>query len=349
MSNTPTVAVPSTTACGAPRYRDPALSRPTALCETRADGTLLLRSADAPLSVAEVGFSGFVAHWAATRAAQTAFGERSGPTEWRTLCWSGFHRHMLSVAAGLLELGLSQSRPLMILSGNSIEQALLVVAAEYVGIPTAPVSPAYSLQSTSFARLHGIHQLVEPAAVFVQSALPFAKALQAVGMSDDAVIVVNGATPGQIEWRTWIDAPLTPTRLAAVAAARASIAPKDVARIFFTSGSTGTPKGVPLTYDNVSAMIGQIRYAHLPSQGEPVVMLDWLPCADHRHGAGRQRRPAASAPRPCAHAGRLLLHRRWPPAAGAVRTHRAEPARDLAHAVRQCAGRMGAAGRRAGA
>jgi feruloyl-CoA synthase len=162
-------------------------------------------------------------------------------------------------------------------TGNSIEQALLVVAAEYVGIPTAPVSPAYSLQSASFSRLRGIHQLVEPAAIFVQSALPFAKALEAVGMSGDAVIAVNGATEGQIEWRALIGAPLTPQRLATVEAAHAAIAPQDVARIFFTSGSTGTPKGVPLTYDNVSTMIGQIQYAHLPSHGEPVVMLDWLP------------------------------------------------------------------------
>lgn len=277
MSDTVTAAMRSADAREAPRYRDAFLSRPTTAHEIRADGSLLLRSVNTPVVVTETGFSGFVPRWAATRGTQTAFGERSGPDAWRTITWAEFHQQMLRVAAALLEQGLSQSRPLMILSGNSIEQALLVVAAEYVGIPTAPVSPSYSLQSDSFTRLRGIHELVEPAAVFVQSALPFANALEAVGMSGNAVIAVNGAADGQIEWRALIAAPLTPSRLAAVETARAAITPRNVARIFFTSGSTGTPKGVPLTYDNVSMMIGQILYANLSSQGEPVVMLDWLP------------------------------------------------------------------------
>lgn len=277
MGSTHAAATRSMDTPATPRYRDSALSRPTTTCEARADGTLLLRAVEAPVRVTETGFSAFVPRWAATRGAQTAFGERSGPDAWRTIDWSGFHRRMLSVAAVLVERGLSQSRPLMILSGNSIEQALLVVAAEYVGIPTAPVSPAYSLQSESFARLRGLHQLVDPIAIFVQSTAPFAKALEALGTPAGAVIAVNGATDGQLEWSALVDAPLTPPRLAAVQAARAAIVPTDVARIFFTSGSTGVPKGVPLTYDNVSTMIGQFQYTYRPALDEPAVMLDWLP------------------------------------------------------------------------
>ena len=279
MRNPPPI-VPQASAAtptGAPPYRDAGLNRPEIAHEWRADGSLLMRAVDAPVRVEELGFSGFVPGWAATRGTQPAFSERNGPDSWRTLTWAEFHRQMLSVSAGLLEMGLANGQPLMILSGNSLEQAVLTAAAEYIGIPVAPVSPAYSLQSQEFTRLLGIHALVEPAAVFVQAATPFAKALQALGTPDATTIAVDGAGAGQVDWRSLAEGAMNPQRLAAVEAARAAIRKEDIARIFFTSGSTGVPKGVPLSFANLAMMSGQLTYAHRPSASEPVVILDWLP------------------------------------------------------------------------
>ncbi len=260
---------------GQPRYRDAGLTRPNVVHETRADGSIVLRAVEAPLEVPQVGFSAFVPRWARERGTQPAFSERDGPDRWRTLTWSQFHQQMLAAAASLLELGLGQQRPLMILSGNSLEQAVLIAACDYVGIPSAPVSPSYSLLSTEFTRLRGIHELVEPGAVFVQSAALFAKALQAIGTPAEQVIAVQGA---QHAWQALLDTPLTPERLGRVETARAAIQPHEhIARIYLTSGSTGVPKGVPITYHNLRAMMGQILYTHGGMPAETMVLLDWMP------------------------------------------------------------------------
>jgi feruloyl-CoA synthase len=57
------------------------------------------------------------------------------------------------LAQALLDRGLGPERPLMMLSGNDLEWALLSLAARHVGIPLAPVSPAYSLLAPDAARV----------------------------------------------------------------------------------------------------------------------------------------------------------------------------------------------------
>lgn len=270
-----------------PRYREANLSRSEISWATQADGTMRMRALDPPLDSDELGFSSFVPRWAETRGTETAFGERDGPNSWRTINWLDFHEQMISVAAGLIEMGLSSSRPLMILSGNSIEQALLVMAAEYVGIPTAPVSPGYSLLSRSYERLLEVYELVEPAAVFVQSASRFEGALQALGTSAGAVIAVDNVQSGQVDWQTLAHRTLSAAERLGVTKARSAIRrDRDIARIFLTSGSTGTPKGVPLTYDVISRVIAHIQYTHRGMPSESICMVDWLPWSHTFAGIG---------------------------------------------------------------
>ena len=59
-----------------------------------------------------------------------------------------------------------------ILSGNSIEHALMTMAAMQAGAPAAPVSPAYSLLSQDHVKLRYIFELIRPAVVMVQDGAP---------------------------------------------------------------------------------------------------------------------------------------------------------------------------------
>lgn len=251
--------------------------------ERRADGILMLSSASPPPDIAHNSFADFIPAWAERRADTPAFCERDGSGAWRTISWRDLWHQLQTVAACLLEIGLGQQRPLVLLSGNSIEQAVLLLAAEYVGIPAAPVSPAYSTLSQNFARLKGVLELVTPAALFVQDAALFERALAIDELATTPVIAVRNAQPSQRAWADLLAVDLTPARAAAVAAAHAAIRKGDTVRVLFTSGSTGTPKGVPLTYRNFKAVAAY--YADnlgwlLESQP---VFLDWLPW---HHGLG---------------------------------------------------------------
>ncbi|KXU82214.1 feruloyl-CoA synthase [Paraburkholderia monticola] len=253
------------------------------IVERRADGTLTLSSSSPPPDIAQNSFADFIPEWAERQGDSPAFRERDQNGAWRSISWRELWQQVQTVAAHLLEMGLGQQRPLVLLSGNSIEQAVVLLAAEYVGIPAAPVSPAYSTLSKSFARLKGVLELVPPAAVFVQDATQLERALTIAELATAPVIAVRNVQPAQHAWADLIAADLTPARVATVAAAHATIRKDHTARILFTSGSTGTPKGVPLSYGNFKAVaayyadnLGWMR------ETQPV-FLDWLPW---HHGLG---------------------------------------------------------------
>ncbi|MDK3023420.1 feruloyl-CoA synthase [Cupriavidus taiwanensis] len=264
------------------RYRPTVFAERKTEVETRADGTMLLRCATPPADLTQYGLADFLPRWAGQRGQFPAFRQRDDQGAWRALSWAGLWQQVQAVGAALLEMGLGPDRPLMLLSGNSIEQAVLLLAAEYVGVPTAPVSPAYSLVSQDFSRLRGVAELVTPAAIFVQASAPFARAIAALRL-EVPVITVDNAGAGQMSWAALASTELTPARLATVAAAHAAVRPEQTARIFFTSGSTGTPKGVALTYRNLAAVATYYADTYGALAERQPVFLCWLPW---HHGLG---------------------------------------------------------------
>jgi feruloyl-CoA synthase len=147
-----------------------------------------------------------------------------------------------------------------ILSDNSIEHALLALGAMHVGVPVAPISPAYSLMSKDFAKLKQIFELLRPGLVFAADAEKFAPALAAVGAASTPVSRLLETNPG-----------------ATLEIAFSRLTPDTVAKILFTSGSTGAPKGVINTHRMLCAnqqMLAQV-WPFLEDKVQTIV--DWLP------------------------------------------------------------------------
>ncbi|RTM15025.1 MAG: acyl-CoA synthetase, partial [Bradyrhizobiaceae bacterium] len=114
--------------------------------ERRNDGTVVLRSR-IPLQTYEKHIPASLAKWAREAPERTWLAQRGGPNrEWRKVSYAEAKRTVDALTQGLLNLGLD-GRPVAILSGNSIEHALMTQAAMQARSPAAPVSPAYSLMS----------------------------------------------------------------------------------------------------------------------------------------------------------------------------------------------------------
>src|SRR5207237_6770793 len=109
---------------------------------------------------------------------------------WRKITWAETRALVYAIATSLLERGVSTERPVAILSDNSIEHALLALAAMHIGVPVAPISPAYSLMSRDFVKLKAIVYLIQPRLVFADDAVRYARSLAAIG---DGHLEVVGA------------------------------------------------------------------------------------------------------------------------------------------------------------
>jgi feruloyl-CoA synthase len=244
--------------------------------ERRPDGVIILKSR-IPLQPYEVHVPASLAKWAKRAPDRIWLAQRAGSDrQWRKLSYGEAKRGVDALTQGLLDLKLGAGRPIAILSGNSIEHALMTQAAMQARHPAAPVSPAYSLMSQDHAKLKYLFDLIKPALVMVQDGPTFEKALKALDL--DGVIVVHVTRPCEnIESIAFAD-------LAATAITRdvtesiAKIAPDTVGKLLFTSGSTGMPKAVINTQEMMCANAAMMMQARPRDPAAPqATYLDWMP------------------------------------------------------------------------
>ena len=239
-----------------------------------ADGTVYLR-AQQPLGPYPTRLTDKLDGWAEQASARTFLAERDADGGWRELSYADTRRRARAIAQALLTRDLSPDRPVLILSGNGIDHALVALAAMYVGVPYAPIAPAYSLQARDFGTLRQVFDRMRPGLVFAADGALFERALEAV-LPADVELVVSTSRPSALQ--ATLLAELEATQISTdVDAAREHVGPDTIAKVLFTSGSTGRPKGVINTQRMLCSNQEMIRSV-LPFLGDrPPVICDWSP------------------------------------------------------------------------
>jgi feruloyl-CoA synthase len=245
-------------------------ARPDIRSERRPDGSVLLRSAEPLYEHPATVLHSFRA-WTRRDPDHVLVAERGPDEGWRTLAYGEAERSALAVGQGLLELGLGPDRPLLILSGNSVDHLVVLLGAMLAGVPVAPTSVAYSLMSKDHAHLREISALVSPGAVYAEDATAYGPAIDALGGL--TTIVSRGDHAGAVR----LDDLSGGTAGPGVEAAFAALTGDCVAKLLFTSGSTGRPKGVLTTHGMLAANQQMMRQAWPFLSEERPVVVDWLP------------------------------------------------------------------------
>ncbi len=277
MSAKPNMSVPTEStarASSAHPLRAISFGNPTVTVERHDNGTIYLRP-KAELRDYPVRLTDRLHHWAKAEPNRVFMAERDAKGGWRQLTYAQLLTSARRIASALLVRGLSAEKPIVILSGNSIDHALLAFGALYAGIPFCPVSPAYSLVSRDYGKLGFLMKLLTPGLVFADDASKFSDALTANVSLGTEIVASRGAVPGRDV--TWLSDLLATSEHPRLDAAHDAIGPDTIAKFLLTSGSTGNPKAVINTQRMICANQVMLRETLAFLKDEPPVIVDWLP------------------------------------------------------------------------
>jgi feruloyl-CoA synthase len=249
-------------------FGDPAVS-----IDRRDDGTIYLRP-KVTLGDYPVRLTDRLHHWAALEPNRIFMAERDAGG-WRQVTYAQLLASSRHIASALLARNLSAERPIVILSGNSIDHALVAFGALYAGIPFCPVSPAYSLISKDYGKLAYLMKLLTPGLVFADDAGKFADALRGNIPDQTEIVVSHGAVPGRDV--TMLGDLLATPEHPRLDATHDAIGPDTIAKFLLTSGSTGNPKAVINTQRMICANQVMLHETLAFLKDEPPVIVDWLP------------------------------------------------------------------------
>jgi feruloyl-CoA synthase len=254
---------------------------PSVILEARPDGSRRMRSAIA-LPPSSLRCSGeWLERWASETPDTVFLAERGADGEWVKVSYGQALARVKAIANALLGLGLSAERPVMVLSDNGVEHALLMLACLHIGVPHCAVSPGNSLLSRDFAKLKANVDLLRPGVIFADPIERFMPAIEAVKALHDGVVIAGGNSQPQAGTHAFAameQAGVDPTgKYAAVRRAFEAVTPDTIAKFLFTSGSIGTPKAVITTQrmmcsnQEANAQIWPFMAIQRP------VIVDWLP------------------------------------------------------------------------
>lgn len=257
------------------QYSDTHLPKVNVLVTKEKDGSFIVAS-DLELEDYPKRLYEKLIEWGTKTPDQVFLAKRPAPGQpWIKVTYGQALEQTQKIANALMQLNLSKDRPIAILSENDIEHALISLASSLAGIPYAPVSVAYSLQSQDFGKLRHVLDLITPGMVYASDGTRFGKAIEAVLPADCKVVLKAGKLENRphIDWNDLLNVPISNPAKKLLE----NIDENTIVKFLFTSGSTKLPKAVINTNKMVSSnqlMIGQ----SLPFLREkPPVIVDWLP------------------------------------------------------------------------
>ncbi|WP_422846511.1 feruloyl-CoA synthase [Acidovorax sp. M2(2025)] len=262
-----------------PRFRPLRFGVTEVTTRPGANGVLYVRATQ-DLQPHPVRLTDRLAHWAETTPDRTWMAQRvrnadGSLGDWRHISYREAWASARRIAQALLDRKLSADRPVVMLSENDLEHALLSLGCLVAGVPQCTVSAAYSTVSKDYDKLRHAVNTLTPGLVFASSAERFGPAIEATVGADVEVALIEGTLPGRSA--TPFSALLAAEPTPAVDAAHAAITRDSIAKFMFTSGSTKSPKAVIITHGMWTANMQQMNQSMPVLTEEDLVLVDWLP------------------------------------------------------------------------
>jgi feruloyl-CoA synthase len=201
--------------------------------------------------------------------------ERDLRGDWRRLTYGRALELCGRAGEALLQRGLGPERPLMVIAGNSLNHLVLALAAQNVGVPYAPIAPAYAIAGADRAKLHHVVDLLMPGLIVIDSLSRFENVLpELAGYGVEIVAAAEeGVGPKVTSFRDLVSGSTSDL----VTRACAKVRRDTLGKILFTSGSTGMPKAVRHTHGMMVANVEMMVQVWPFLEVEPFIMVDWLP------------------------------------------------------------------------
>lgn len=273
---------------GQPCYRELEFGVRSIWVRETGEGTLHVHS-DQELAAYALRMTDRLVHWAQTTPETTFIAQRKrledGKTgDWQHISYGQMLQAARSIAQALVDRGLSAERPVIILSENSLDHAMLAMGCLYAGVPYCSVSTAYSLVSTDYAKLRHVVDTLTPGLIFASDAVRYDKAVRAV-LPAGCEVAYRHSSADALPHTLFADWLATPATAAADAAMQAT-GPDTITKFLFTSGSTKLPKAVINTHGMWCANQQQIAQTMPDMVKGPPVLVDWLPW-NHTFGGNK--------------------------------------------------------------
>ncbi len=265
--------------CPAPAYRPLHFGVTRALMREGPGGVRYLKAEQA-LAPCALRLTDQLVYWAQTAPERTFLAQRvknadGSKGDWRHISYAQALDSARRIGQALLARGLSAERPVVILSENDIEHALLALGCLYAGVPYSPSSPAYSTISQDYGKLRHVLNTLTPGLVFASDGNRYGKAILATLGDEIEIVTSANSVPGRA---TTSFADLLATEpTPAIDAAMQATGPETIAKFLFTSGSTKLPKAVINTQGMWCANQQQMRQSMPVLTEKPPVLVDWLP------------------------------------------------------------------------